>query len=158
MYSAASLRYSGASVTVTIGAGGAGVSGSYPAISYGNNGGATSFGSVSVSGGGGGSRSYDTANNLAFFQSHAGVGGANGGGIGNSVVQQASSVGGRPGISNTAAVAGGGAGGLFGDGTDAKYQANSDSAAANSGAGSGGVYYATSGNGGSGRCIVEWIA
>lgn len=138
----------GASVTVTIGAGGAGVTdaAAYQTQTAGNDGSATSFGSLSVSGGTGGLTAGNDASN--------GVGGANGGGNG----LPGQSAGGRPGKLS------GGAGGLFGDGTNAaRGTGNSSSAAANSGAGSGGAALtsgggASSGAGGSGRCIVEWLS
>jgi hypothetical protein len=55
-------------------------------------------------------------------------------------------------------IATGGAAGLFGRGTDGKQQAASESAPANSGAGSGGALGTTSvvGAGGSGKIVVEW--
>ncbi len=144
----------GASISVTIGAGGAAV-----AHTSGNNvedpgnpGGATSFGSLSVSGGGGG-RGPVGAN----------VGGALGGYfVGNSQVLP-TSCGGKPGACGSFTT-GGGAGGLFGDGGAGNVSsATGGAAAANSGAGGGSgatntVNNSVSGAGGSGRCIVEWLA
>lgn len=142
----------GATITVTIGAGGAGV---IPGNS-GNNGNATSFGSESVAGGGRGRDLFS----ILFF---GGVGGAIGASGGNAsyqgpnptIAQGLGGVGGESagGLFNW----GGGAGGLFGDGTAASTNSTTSSAAANSGAGSGGAANG-SGNGGSGRCIVEWFA
>lgn len=137
---------SGASITVTIGAGGTGV-----LNDTGNSGGSTSFGSLTVSGGTGGARS---GSNIRIS---GGVGGAQGGSAGpGDTIVPASSCGGTPGVSNPLTDAinqGGGAGGLFGDGAGA-----SGAAAANTGAGGGGdSATSTGGNGGSGRCIVEWF-
>lgn len=150
----------GASITVTIGGGGAGVAAGVGASTSGGRGGTTSFGSVSVTGGYGG---QFTGTNLQSY----GVGGANGGaGFGYNPARLPGSVGGTPGatgafLSNNPAVWGG-AGGLFGDGTDGNATAASTSAAANTGAGagganSGGATTFASGNGGSGRVIVEWL-
>lgn len=156
----------GASVTVTIGAGGTGVA----ADSTGNSGGTTSFGSLSVLGGtGGGHAASQTSTHI-----QPGNGGARGGfGKGSSlsaVSLAATSCGGRAGLTSNAdgglswafqssASYGGGAGGLFGDGTNGNNSAASTSASANSGAGSGGSRFSsgTGGAGGSGRCIVEWL-
>jgi len=136
----------GASITVTIGAGGAGVTDSagFQTETSGNAGSATSFGSLSVSGGAAGS------------SAGGGAGGAVGGfDIGASAFA-ATSCGGKSGGLR------GGAGGFFGDGTVANLSGNSSAASANTGAGSGGATNsssgATSGAGGSGRCIVEWLS
>jgi hypothetical protein len=150
----------GASITVTIGAGGAGV---LAGPTAGNDGGSTSFGSVSVSGGGGGGRALNSANTVVANSSFTGVGGASGGFNNNGVNMPAGSIGGKGGLHNLQCNAGGGAGGLFGDGTNGVNNANSSSAGANTGAGSGGAVdlssgARSSGNGGSGRCIVEWVA
>jgi len=141
----------GASITVSIGAGGAAVSSpSGSSLAYGNDGSATSFGALSVSGGGGG----------------PGAGGANGATTGTG---QSSSVGGKAGETfypGTVIISGplGGAGGLFGDGGLGIYNVTSvaPNAPANSGSGGGGNTGSfpstrTSGAGGSGRCIVEWF-
>lgn len=144
----------GAGVAVTIGGGGGGVNNS-----DGNDGGASSFGSVSVSGGIGG------LGQSTF--SMGGAGGGNGGvGIGtnNASGRQpypATGPGGRGGKSDTTTYWGsfsGGGGGLFGDGTNGSNN-NSASAGANTGAGSGGASNGawSSGNGGSGMVIVEWL-
>lgn len=149
----------GASITVTIGAGGAGIPMYSNGDFQGNQGGTTSFGSVSVSGGYGGQ-----------FRSSVAMptpGGANGGYLSNNVQIGATSAGGVPGRvgldANNGFRAGGGGGGLFGNGTDGGYMTPSASAAANTGAGTGGAVADTNssgmgtGNGGSGRCIVEWV-
>jgi hypothetical protein len=152
----------GASITVTIGAGGASVlSGVTGNAQVGNDGSATSFGSVSVSGGGGGGRVLNNSNSIAFVNSLPGVGGAIGG-AGSGTVRPAESIGGRGGFSGSQLL-GGGAGGLFGNGGDARYAANAIAGETNSGAGGGGVTESGSANflsgaGGSGRCIVEWMA
>lgn len=145
----------GASITVTIGAGGSGVDNT---VNTGNNGGATSFGSVSVSGGEGGPRG---SSGIVLF---GGGGGARGGGARGTSANSGAlalppeSCGGKPGLATDPYTQeGSGAGGLFGDGTNSGAGV---SAAANSGAGTGGHYNNTNftGNGGSGRCIVEWLA
>jgi hypothetical protein len=154
----------GASVTVTIGAGGASVTSGDAGGSaqVGNDGGATSFGAVSVSGGGGGNRVVNNSGNIVFSGNHAGRGSALGGCGITTGFRVAGSIGGRSGMSGQQNL-GGGAGGLFGDGGDARNAANAIAGAANSGAGGGGVTESSqnqflSGAGGSGRCIVEWIA
>lgn len=148
----------GAGVTVTIGGGGAGITGGGSQFG-GNQGSTTSFGSVSVSGGYGGYR----ASNIGS----SGEGGSNGGYSTGSHITPAGSIGGLPGrfdpSNNFFDRTGGGGGGLFGNGTDGRFDASSSSAPANSGAGSGGVSEQStvgysSGSGGSGRCIVEWFA
>jgi hypothetical protein len=144
----------GAGVAVTIGGGGGGVNNS-----DGNDGGASSFGSVSVSGGLGGP--------CQSTFSMGGAGGGNGGvaiGTNNASGRNpypATGPGGRGGKSDTTTYWGafsGGGGGLFGDGTNGSNN-NSASAGANTGAGSGGASNGawSSGNGGSGMVIVEWL-
>ena len=141
----------GASITVTIGSGGNGVT----APSNGNAGGTTSFGSLSVSGGGGGYQANQS--------STGGMGGSVGGsGSSNTIywppnLAEGCMLGGKGGRSILNVYYYGGGAGGFGDGTDANTGGNSTAAAANSGAGSGAAG-ADSGAGGSGRCIVEWLS
>jgi hypothetical protein len=142
----------GATVSVTIGSGGAGVT----APNNGNAGGTTSFGSLSVSGGGPGYQANQS--------STGGVGGSNGGsGSSNTIywppeLAQGCMLGGKGGRSILNVYYYGGGGGGFGDGTDANTAGASTSAAANSGAGSGAGAGGTNGAGGSGKCIVEWLS
>jgi hypothetical protein len=147
----------GASITVTIGGGGAGVAAGIAATTAGGRGGTTSFGSVSVTGGYGG----------RFGTGYMGTGGANGGvGFGPNPARPPGSVGGTPGLAGSY-ISGnvatwGGAGGLFGDGTDGVTNGASSNAGANTGAGSGGTgntgsTTSATGNGGSGMVIVEWL-
>jgi hypothetical protein len=135
----------GASLTVTIGGGGAGT-----ATGTGNNGSATSFSSLTVSGGVG---AVDTGGRL-------GIGGSNGGSASGQntgfIAAGSSLLGGRGGAWLLSTYIFGGGGGGFGDGTDGG-NSGSTSAAANSGAGSGGCKSGTTGAGGSGMVIVEWL-
>lgn len=153
----------GTVIPVVVGAGGLGV---LVAFSFGNEGGASSFGSYSVGGGLGGGVS--SSSNSVFVS--GGVGGANGlsAAAGLSTTFRANAVVGgginfKPGwsYSSTSRFYAGGAGGAFGpggNGTDTNSETG-QSAAINSGAGGGGngSTSGSSGAGGSGRVIVEWF-
>ena len=142
----------GSRVTVTIGAGG----------TSGSSGGATSFGSVSVSGGGV-SVDLGADYNYGWAFGAYGAGGSDGGGFNvNTAVDivrgsYPTAIWGRPGTGATSGGLGGG-GGLFGDGGNgADFFSNASAAAANTGAGGGCSRGSLRGAGGSGRCIVEWF-
>lgn len=152
---------SGASITVTIGAGGTAVS-TNGALN-GNAGGDTSFGSLTVSGGQAGLES--TTTNVLPPQ---GGKASNGFGSGASMAALLNFSGTYANgldvnvLATTGPRGSGGGGGLFGVGGDGTNNGNAGSAAANSGGGGGGNATTsntskTSGAGGSGRCIVEWI-
>ncbi len=149
----------GASLTVTVGGGGSGVASG----NSGNDGSSTVFDTITVTGGIGGGKSAGNSNNQL-----AGAGGSNAGAGSNATDMAAlnasgSILGGRGGRTIFSGTSyGGGGGGGFADGTDAASGANSSAAAAaNSGAGSGAVAASSggaTGNGGSGRVIIEWFA
>ena len=135
----------GASIAVTIGLGGA----AKAASGNGNQGGITSFGSILTLLGGDGGRRVSGG-----FANSVPLGGAQGA---YSAFLPHGSLGSKPGGYGGSENAGGGAGGLFGPGTDSVSSGNSADAAANSGAGSGAAYSGgSSGTGGSGRMIVMY--
>ena len=159
-------------VTVTIGGGGGAQASNDTA---GNDGGSTSFGNLTASGGSGGRRAgiqYNAANYTGDSPSPGGQIGGVGGGAGNSTDPRYLMIGyGMGGKSGRTQIGlpngnyprgyGGGGGGLFGDGTAGALPGTNNStnaAASNSGAGSGGASNGGSGAGGSGKVIVEYLA
>ena len=167
------------SVSVTIGAGGAGVTQS----SYGNNGGDTSFGSLltaekgyapliySYGGRGGGgtpggfdnslltSSTYRMRGDSASFGPFGCAGGGGGWGHNSGTLGYSGNGGWAKGAGGIAYYSGGG-GGSWGAGSDGSNTQPQSSAAANSGGGGAGAYNSggigTSGSGGSGRAIIYW--
>jgi hypothetical protein len=147
-------------ITVVIGAGGLGPTGSN---NPGAAGGSSSFGTLTFSGGAGGKQT-NGALHAAFSDSgvrpYIAIGTTEAAYFSTPSESVFGNIAGSTIVTSTN-IATGGAAGLFGNGTNAVSGsgANSASAAANSGAGSGAVLRAathTVGNGGSGAIIVEW--
>lgn len=146
-------------IPVVIGAGGLGVTGA--SAQTGNDGGNSSFGTLVFSGGSKGVAGVRT--DLYSYKGISPVAMSGSNTATFSVFNFPDNIdGNRAGAIKTGTdmIAGGGACGLFGNGTDGLIDGHTSSAAANSGAGSGSVIRTSgtrsTGDGGSGRIVVGW--